>query len=341
MKDMESATASTLDSLSKLSPERRALLALRLKEKRAGAGRNDSTPGRGEDDVRELAGQAASRERHLSVAPPVVRATRGEEIPLSFAQQRLWFIDQLEPGKAVYNVIAAVRLVGPLNVAALEESFNEIERRHETLRTSFTSIGGRPIQTILPAESAVLRTIDLRELDDAAQQKEGQRLAAAEAQLPFDLARGQLFRATLIRLGEREDHALLLTTHHIISDGWSMGVLVREMMALYGAFSKGSPSPLTPLPVQYADYVFWQREWLQGDVLDGQLAYWRRQLEGAPPVLDLPTDYPRPPAPTYRGAQESIVLSESLTQSLKLIARSEGASLFMVLLADFLVLLYR
>jgi amino acid adenylation domain-containing protein len=342
MKKIESAKVGVLESLSKLSPERRALLARRLKEKRTGAGRTDSTPERGKDDASAPAGQATGRERHLYFAPPVARAARGEEIPLSFAQQRLWFIDQLEPGTATYNVIAAVRLTGSLHVAALEESFNEIERRHETLRTRFTGKDGTPVQTVLPARGAILRIIDLQELDEQARQDEGLRLAAEQAQQPFDLAQGRLCRAALIRLGGREEHALLLTMHHIVSDGWSMGVLVREMMALYRAFSGGAAaSPLTELPVQYTDYAYWQREWLQGEVLESQLRYWKQQLEGAPPVLDLPTDRPRPPVPTSRGARQTLVLPESLTESLKSIARSEGASLFMVLLAAFKVLLYR
>jgi hypothetical protein len=232
------------------------------------------------------------------VAPPLLPVERFGKLLLSFAQARLWFLEQLEPGSSAYNIPAAVRLTGSLDVAALEQSLNEIVLRHEALRTTFGMVSGEPIQVIAPVKALTLPLVDLRSLPEATHQAEVERLATSEAQQPFDLAMGPLLRATLLHLGEAE-HVLLLTMHHIVSDGWSMGVLIRELAALYEAFSSGKPSPLPQLPIQYADFAHWQRQWLQGEVLAAQLSYWQQQLAGAPAVLELPTDRPRPAIQTF------------------------------------------
>ena len=261
-------------------------------------------------------------------------------IPTSFAQQRLWIIDQLEPGITAYNISVARLLKGRLSVSVLERSLNEIVRRHEVLRTSIATLDGKPVQVIAPKLTLTVPAIELSELPEAEQKLEVQRLAREEAQRPFDLARGPLLRASLLRLGDQE-HVLLLTMHHIVSDGWSVGVLFRELAALYAAFSQGQPSPLHELSIQYADYALWQREWLQGEEMERQLAYWRRQLAGAPAVLELLTDRPRPAMQSFRGAKQSLVLPKDLTARLKDLSRREGVTLFMTLLAAFQTLLSR
>ncbi len=272
-------------------------------------------------------------------APPIVPVPRDGELPLSFAQQRLWFIDQLDPGNSVYNFPAAVRLKGPLNVVALKQSLNEIVRRHETLRTTFAIVDGRPVQIIAPALTLTLPIVDLRELPETEREAEVQRLATNEAQRPFDLAQGPLVRATVLRLGENE-HVGLLTMHHIVSDGWSTGILIREMAILYEAFCSGRPTSLPELPIQYADFAHWQRQWLDGGVLETQLTYWKRQLAGAPPFLDLPTDHTRPIVQTFRGAHQSLRLPKNISAGLKALSRQEGVTLFMTLLAAFKILLH-
>ena len=260
--------------------------------------------------------------------------------PLSFAQRRLWFLDQLEPNSPLYNIASAVRLTGALNVTALEQSLNQIVRRHESLRTTFVAKDGHPVQVIAPELTVPLPVVDLHSLSEAEREAEALQLAIEEAQRPFDLAKGPLLRTTLLRLDE-EDHILLLTMHHIISDGWSMGVFVREMGALYEALSQGRPSPLPELPIQYVDFAQWQRKWLQGEELERQLAYWKEQLAGLPPLLELPTDRPRPAVQRYQGAHHSFALSKSLSQALESLSQEEGATLFMTLLAAFQTLLYR
>jgi amino acid adenylation domain-containing protein/FkbM family methyltransferase len=270
----------------------------------------------------------------------ISRRPNRDSAPLSFAQQRLWFLDQLEPESSAYNVSDAIRLTGRLNVAVLEQSLNEILSRHELLRTVFRAMDGQPVQLIATAPHLKLPVMDLRKLPETKREAEVQRLASEEAQRPFDLAEGPLIRAILARLGD-EDHAFILIMHHIISDAWSTGVLFRELSAIYGAFSNGKPSPLSELPIQYADFANWQRQWLQGETLETQLAYWKKQLGGAPPVLDLPTDRPRPAVQTYRGAQHSVLLSQTLSKGLKAFSQYEGATLFMTLLAAFKVLLRR
>jgi len=258
---------------------------------------------------------------------------------LSFAQQRLWFLDQFEPNNSVYNVPIGLRLRGPLNVASLERSLNEIVRRHEALRTTFPAIEGQPFQLISESLALSLPVTDLTDLAASQRENEALRLANQEAQRPFDLTRGPLVRATLLRLSP-EDHILLLTLHHIVSDAWSIGVLYRELTVLYEAFSNGRSSRLPELPIQYLDFAQWQRDWLQGEVLKQQLSYWKKQLKDVP-ILQLPTDRPRPPVQSFRGARQSIVLSKQLTEEVKALSRREKASLFMTLLAVFKVLLYR
>jgi amino acid adenylation domain-containing protein len=258
----------------------------------------------------------------------------------SFAQQRLWFLDQYEPNSSVYNIPSAQRLRGTLDVAILERSLNEIIRRHESLRTTFSMVDGEPVQVIAPSVNLSLPIVDLSDQPETEREEEARRLAHEEARHPFDLSTGPLFRATLIRLAH-DDHILVLTMHHIVSDGWSMGVFHRELSVLYRAFTNGEPSPLADLPIQYADYAVWQREWLQGEVLDRQLSYWEKQLEGVPAVLNLPTDHPRSAVQTYRGNRQSIEVTRELTQALKALSRKEGVTLFMTLLAAFQTLLYR
>ena len=260
--------------------------------------------------------------------------------PLSFAQQRLWFLDQLEPESSLYNIHVAVSLAGPLNVLVLQRSISEIVRRHEVLRTTFTVIDGHPVQVINKAAVFNLPVSDLQGLDENERWSSVNVQAAEEAHRRFDLTQGPLLRATVLRLRETE-HVLLLTIHHIVSDGWSMGVFVRELAALYEAYMAGRSSPLQELPIQYADFAIWQREWLQGERLEEQLSYWRAQLADALPLLELPTDRPRSPVQSYRGGHETLLLSESLSRSLKELSRREGATLFMTLLSAFSALLYR
>jgi amino acid adenylation domain-containing protein len=268
------------------------------------------------------------------------RATQESPVPLSFSQQRLWFLDQYEPNSSVYNIPNALRLKGSLNIGALQQSLDEIIRRHESLRTTFSTRGGEPVQAIAPSVQLSFPLVDLTGHPEGEREEEIQRLVHEEAGRPFDLSKGPLFRSKLLRVAE-DDHVLLLTIHHIVSDGWSMGVLYRELSVFYRAFVKGEPSPLPELPIQYADFAVWQREWLQGEVLNRQLSYWQKQLEGIPAVLNLPTDRPRPAVQSFRGARQSFVLSKDLTEQLKALSRKESVTLFMTLLAAFQTLLYR
>lgn len=271
-------------------------------------------------------------------APPIVPVPRGGELPLSFAQQRLWFIDQLDPGRSVYNFPAAIRLKGPLDMVALEQSLNAIVKRHEALRTTFAIVDGRPVQIIAPLLTLTPPVIDLRELPELDRETEVQRLVTNEAQRPFDLAEGPLVRVTVLRLGENE-HVGLLTMHHIVSDGWSTGILIREMAVLYEAFCSGRPASLPELPIQYADYAHWQRQWLRGEALDTQLTYWKQQLAGAPPLLELPADHPRPLVQRFRGAHQSLPLPKHVSAGLKALSRQQGVTLFMTLLSTYKILL--
>ncbi|HEY5705995.1 MAG TPA: amino acid adenylation domain-containing protein [Terrimicrobiaceae bacterium] len=285
--------------------------------------------------VAELIGRLPGT-RKGSVA--LTRQERPERVPLSFAQQRLWFSDQYEPNSSIGNMPSALGLKGPLNLGALEQSFNEIIRRHESLRTTFSSLEGKAVQVIAPSLRISLDVVDLR--DHAQGEEEAMRLAQEEARRPFDLARGPLFRSKLLRLGE-DDHVLLLTMHHIVSDGWSMGIFSRELSVLYRALVTGESSALPELPIQYADFAVWQREWLKGEVLERQLSYWKKQLAGAPVRLELPTDRPRPAVQSFHGARQTMALPQALTNGLKALSRQEGVTLFMTLLAAFQTLLHR
>jgi fengycin family lipopeptide synthetase B len=268
------------------------------------------------------------------------RIPREKDLPLSFAQQRLWFLDQLEPGSTVYNVPGALRIGGSLSVEVLERCFNEIVRRHEALRTTFSVVEEEPVQIIAASTKVSLPVIDISHFSETEREEEARRLVFEEANKPFDLRQGPLFRTALIRLGQ-SDHVLLLTLHHIVSDGWSMGVLYRELSALYQAFKNREPSPLPDLPIQYADFAAWQREWLQGEVLQSQLSYWKKQLDGAPAVLNFPTDRPRPARQSFKGARQSVELSSAVTQGLKSLSRKRGVTVYMTLLAAFQILLHR
>ncbi len=259
--------------------------------------------------------------------------------PTSFAQQRLWILDQLQPGDPTYNIAVAVRLRGSLDVTALAESLNEVVQRHESLRTTFTAQEGEPVQVVSRSLSLPLPVLNLQALPETDREAELEVLTAIEAQKPFDLARGPLLRAVLVQL-DNHDHVLLLTMHHIISDGWSISVLISEAASLYESFVTCKPVTLPELPIQYADFSAWQRDWLQGDVLATQLNYWRQKLADAP-VIELPADRPRPPVRTFRGASESLLLSESVSETIRQLSRRERVTLFMVLLAAFKVLLNR
>ncbi|HEX6718889.1 MAG TPA: amino acid adenylation domain-containing protein [Pyrinomonadaceae bacterium] len=275
----------------------------------------------------------AALKNNAATPPPIERASRTGPLPLSFAQQRLWFLDQLEPGSAFYNVPAAIRLSGRLDVAALGEALQEIVRRHETLRTWFRNVNGEPEQFVAPALEVPFDITDFSSLAEHEREARVAEYATEWSCRPFDLEHGPLVRARLLRLGE-EEHVLLFCMHHIVGDLWSVGVLVREWGTLYQAFSGGQPSPLEPLPVQYADYAVWQRQWLHGDVLEAQLDYWRKQIADAPTVLNLPTDRPRGNH-TFEGARLPLSLPSELSIELEALSRREGATLFMTLLTAF------
>jgi amino acid adenylation domain-containing protein len=291
--------------------------------------------------VAELAGRVEEvRRAGLPALPPVVPVDRDRPLPLSFAQERLWFLDQLERGSASYNLPAALRLAGALDEAALERALGEIVRRHEVLRTVFHEVDGGAVQVVAPFAGFALPVDDLSGLSETAREAEVRRRAREDAARPFDLAEGPLFRAALLRLAD-EEHVLLVCLHHIVFDGWSSGVLFRELGALYAAFARGEPAPLPPLPVQYADFAVWQREQLAGEALDRQLAYWKARLAGAPALLELPTDRPRPAVQSHQGARETFDLPRALLDRLQALGRSEGATLYMVMLSAFQLLLSR
>ncbi|HVT15727.1 MAG TPA: amino acid adenylation domain-containing protein, partial [Thermoanaerobaculia bacterium] len=271
---------------------------------------------------------------------PAPRPASGGGPPLSFSQQRLWFLDRLTPGASVYNMPAAVRLTGLLDTAALARACTEVERRHEVLRTTFPSLSGRPRQVVGAPRPALLPVVDLSGLAAAAGQAEAMRLAGEEALRPFALASGPLWRVRLLRLAAAE-HLLLVNLHHIVCDGWSVGVLTRELAALYAAFREGAPPPLPELPFQYADFAAWQRQRLAGALLADLLGYWKERLAGPLPVLDLPLDRPRPGTRTYRGRRFPVALPAAVVQPLKELGRREGTTLFISLAAIFQALLSR
>ena len=260
---------------------------------------------------------------------------RSRELPLSYSQEQLWLIDQMEPGTALYNVPVVWRLRGELNVDALEQAIQGVVKRHESLRTAFAmGADGSPVQVIQPYEPSVLP------VDDCTDEKQLHGLVSEEIHRPFDLTTGPLWRAWLIRLGD-EEHLLLFTMHHVVSDGWSMGVLAEELKSLYTAFVQGEENSLQELSIHYADYAVWQREWLGSGVLEQQLGYWREKLGGELPLLQLPTDRPRPTQQTYRGAGHQFTLSTGLLEQLRALSQREGTTLFMTLLAAYQALLMR
>ncbi|BAZ33995.1 condensation domain-containing protein (plasmid) [Cylindrospermum sp. NIES-4074] len=260
--------------------------------------------------------------------------------PLSFAQERLWFLDQLNSGNHAYNIPVAIHLKGLLDVKVLDLSLSEIVQRHQALRTTFTVTDGQPLQVNTSSSNWTLPIVDLSKLSETERQQESQRLITESVQQPFDLASGPLLRATLQRLGEIE-HILLLTIHEIVGDDWSVRILLQELASLYEAFFQGKPSPLVELPIEYTDFAIWQREWLQSEELESHFSYWKQQLGGELPVLELPTDHPRPPVQTYRGARQSLNLSQDLTDALKSLSQESGVTLFTTLLTAFKILLYR
>ena len=259
--------------------------------------------------------------------------------PLSFAQQRLWFINQLAPDTPTYNIPIVINLTGHINVALLEQSLNEIMRRHDILRTNFVVNEGKPVQAIKPSASLSLSVEDLREFPESERTKQVQRLSKEFAQQAFDLSCEPLWCTKLLRLAQQE-YKLLLTLHHIIADGWSIGVLIRELAALYEAYSKGQPSPLPELPIQYTDFAYWQHQWLQSERIQPLLEYWKQQLGGDLPILNLLSDRPRSPVETLRGSKQSKLLPKAMTDAIKAISRKEGATLFMTLLSAFYALLH-
>ncbi len=273
-------------------------------------------------------------------APPILPRKEHGEIPLSFAQQRLWFLDKLQLNSFFYNIPVALRLVGSLNVPALEESLGEIVHRHEALCTNFVTVDGKPSQIIQRQTNWTVSVVDLQHLSTTEIEITAQKLVQQQAVRPFDLANEALFRATLVVLSETE-HWLLVCMHHIVSDGWSIGVFVQELQALYNAYSQGQRSSLLPLPIQYADFAIWQRQWLQGEVLNSQLSYWQERLANAPTFLPLPTDQPRPAVQTFNGANLEFALSVELTQQLTKLSQKQGCTFFMTLLAAYNTLLYR
>ena len=286
------------------------------------------------EEARKRLGAGEARE-----ATPIALVPRDRDLPLSFAQERLWFLDRLLLDKTAYNVPTAWRLQGPLDAQALQRSVDELVARHETLRTRFTVREGEPVQVIDPPHAVPLPLTDLSAMEQAERKAHAHQIANAHARQPFDLEAGPLLRAQLLRLAA-EEHLLLLNVHHIASDGWSVGVFERELSAAYGAFVKGQEPELPALPIQYADYAAWQREWLQGEVLQKQLGYWKSRLAGVS-TLELPTDRARPPVASHQGAHLAFDLPGPLTGALKEMGRREGATLFMTLLAAFQVLLHR
>jgi non-ribosomal peptide synthetase component F len=292
--------------------------------------------------VAQLAAQieAELRRGKVSSAPPIVPVARDGELPLSFAQQRLWFLDQLEPGKATYNCPSAMRLTGNPNLPALHQSLNEIVRRHEVLRTAFADVDGRPVPTVMKTSELGLKVLDLQMIDPDRREQEMLRLARAEADRPFALMQPPLLRVTLVRL-DRQDQVVLFTMHHIVCDGWSIALLRKEVMRLYDVYSRGNPSPLAELAIQYSDYAVWQRRCLQGDELDEKLTAWERQFGDNPPLLELPVDDWRNPGTPARAALEKLVLSWELSQGLKALAQRESATVFMTMLAAFECLLHK
>jgi hypothetical protein len=280
------------------------------------------------------------RRNRVTVEHCIRPVPRDKALSLSFQQERLWFLSELEPDSLAYKIAGAVRLAGNLQIEVLRRSLSEIVRRHETLRTAFAEVEGKPVQVISAATDFDLKVVDLGELPESKRNARSKEVIFEEIRRPFDLSAGSLLRATLVKLGQ-EEHILVIVMHHITTDGWSLGVFTKEFEELYRAFSEGRPRPLGDLPVQYADYAHWQREWLKGEVLEEQLRYWKKQLVGEIPLLQLPTDRPRPAVQTYRGARIPFDLPKGVSEKIRDLSRQRGVTLFMTLLAAFKVLVYR
>ena len=281
--------------------------------------------------------RAAGRGREV---PAMKRREREAEAELSYAQQRMWFLDQLRPGSSVYNMPVAVRFVVPFNVHVLNNCLSETIRRHEVLRTTFTDAGEQPVQIITEPRFLELPIVDLSELPELEREPLAYKLAEEEAGRPFDLVQGPLIRGQLLKISG-DNHVLLFTMHHIVADGWSVRVIINELKALYESFGQGEESPLAELSIQYADFAVWQKGWLKGEVLEAQLAYWKQRLGGQLPPLNIMTDRPRPAVLSYRGAQQERIISKQIGDSVKTLSQDEGVTLFMTLLAAFSVLLHR
>jgi hypothetical protein len=263
---------------------------------------------------------------------PVKPVAETFAFPLSFAQRRLWFLDRLQPNNAFYNISLGIALEGTLDVTALRRTLDALVARHESLRTRFDVEDGEPVQIVSGPVAVPLPVIDLEHLPATDRVPEARRLATDEANAPFDLSTGPVLRARLFRLAPNQ-HVLVLVIHHIVCDGWSLGVLSRELGELYRGFSSGRPASLPELPVQYADFSVWQRQWMSGPAFAKQLGYWRARLEGMPATLDLPTDRPRPLLQSYQGAAEGLTLPRPLLERLRVLGQREGATLFMTLLS--------
>jgi non-ribosomal peptide synthetase component F len=287
--------------------------------------------------IAELVGEAQRAGSGLA-APPIVRISRDQAVPLSFAQQRLWVLDQLEPGNALYNVPLTVRMTGSLNISALEEALNGIVRRHEILRTTYSGEGQQPVQVIAPELRIPLQVQDAAGGTSKEREQDARRLLMEAAGMPFDLGQGPVIRTLLVRVDE-EDHVLLVNIHHIATDGWSISILTRELAVLYSSALEGQGSPLPSLPIQYSDYAVWQRSWLQGEQLARQVDYWKSRLAGAPPQLMLPTDRQRPAVQTFRGASHNFLLPNTLAERIRSLTRRQGATMFMTMLSGFQILL--
>ncbi|MEO1559636.1 MAG: condensation domain-containing protein, partial [Cyanobacteria bacterium J06632_19] len=272
--------------------------------------------------------------------PQIQPRTGGEELPLSWSQERLWFLNELEGSSSTYNIPGAISINGNLDIAALSQAVSEIVRRHEVLRTSFQTKDGKAIQVIHPPMTMNLDVVDLQSYKETERYTLLKQRAQLEADTPFNLEVAPLIRCQLLQLDTTE-YVLLIAMHHIVSDGWSTGVFIKELSSLYQAFSSGKPSPLPELPIQYGDFAIWQRQWLSGEVLENQLNYWASELEDAPELLQLPTDYPRPSVQSYQGATQKWTLNSELTQQIKNLSRKSGTTLFMTLLAGFATLLHR
>src|SRR5437660_2417651 len=285
--------------------------------------------------------ELSTAEKRVLLKQMLKKESREKSVyPLSFAQQRLWVLDRLIPGDPSYNMSVVVHLQGRCHPAVLQKSLEAIVQRHEILRTTFTNVNGEPVQVIRPTSDVAFHLSTLEDTYEPGREGFAQQVIYEESRGPFDLSKGPLLRSILLQLDE-EEHILLLTMHHIISDGWSLDMLMQELAALYQAFLAEQPSPLPPLPIQYADFALWQRESLQGSLMQKHLDYWMQRLGGELPTLTLPTDHPRPAQPGNEGAREAFQLSASLTQALKQLSQQEDAILFLTLLASFQVLLMR